>query len=279
MHRALRHVWTAALVGSAGACSSPPEPTLDPLVYEVGGFRIEDGTRAASADLIDSIAAVLGAAVADVTTFLPEFPLPDDTITFQLLPGTGIPFVSPSTLVISQWQNGLVLEYLPHQVVHLATGYRQRPFLEEGIAVYASEVLDPSSTILYPHYGQLPHAWVSLFEQQGSTIPLATAFGAAALGYDYLGSTADASAWQVTVEGGSFTRWVFDAYGRDAWLRLYDLDDLTGALGADVADLEGLWLGTARLAYPNPLSCEEALNPEGVLTGREAFWCARARGE
>lgn len=279
MNRIALCLGTLLFAGAAGGCSSPPEPTAEPLVYDIGGFRIEDATRTASVGLIDSIAAALGAAVASATAFLPEFPLPDGTITFRLLTGTGIPFVSPSTLVITQWQNALVLEYLPHQVIHLATGYRQRPFIEEGIAVYATEVLDPTSTILYPYHGQPPHAWVSLFEQHGSTIPLATAFGAVALGYDYLGSTADASGWQVTVEGGSFTRWVFDTYGRDAWLRLYELGDLSMALDTTVADLERLWLGTARLAYLNPLPCEEALSTQRPLTRREEFWCARARGE
>jgi hypothetical protein len=279
MNRIALCLGTLTFVGVAGGCGSPPEPTPEPLVYEIGGFRIEDATRTASAGLIDSIAAALGAAVTSATAFLPEFPLPDRTITFQLLAGTGIPFVSPSALVIAQWENGLVLEYLPHQVIHLATGYRRRSFIEEGIAVYATEVLDPTSSILYPYYGQPPHAWVSLFQQHGSTIPLATAFSAAPLGYDYQGSTTDASGWQLTVEGGSFTRWVFDTYGRDAWLRLYELDDLSAALDTTVADLERLWLGTARLAHPTPLACEEALNTQRPLTRREEFWCARARGE
>jgi hypothetical protein len=279
VRRIRQYLWTVGLAGVVGACSSSPEPTPDPLVYELRGFRIEDWTRQATADLIDSIAASLEAAVADVATRLPEFPLPDDTITFQLQPGTGIPFVFQNDLVILQWQNSLILEYLPHQVVHLSTGYVRRAFIEEGIAVYVSEVIDPSSVILYPHYRQPPHAWVSLFEQQGSTIGLATAFGADPLGYDYRGSSADASAWQVTVEAGSFTRWVFDTFGREAWLRLYELDDLAAALETDVAELERLWLGTARLAFPNPLPCEEALVGAGALPSRQEFWCARARGQ
>jgi hypothetical protein len=277
----MRCLRTAILVGMAGACGSesPPEPEPEPLVYEVAGFRIEDATREASRGLIDSIAAALGAAVTSVTGFLPEFTPPADTITFRLLDGGGIPFVTATELLIAQWEHDLALEYLPHQVTHLLTGYVRRPFLEEGIAVYVTEALDPADTTTNPYRGQPPDAWVSLFEENAATIPLVTALGADNLGYAYSGSTADASAWQVFIEGGSFTRWVFATYGRDAWLQWYDSDDLTGALNAQVADLELAWLTAVRTAHPDPRPCEEALGTRGPLTTREEFWCARARGE
>lgn len=271
------------VVAALAACSSDlppaPEPEPEPLVYEVRGFRIVDATRAAPAALVDSIASQLEAAVAGVAAFLPEFPAPADTITFRLLEGGGIPFVSIDDLVISQWANDLALQYLPHQVTHLFTDYRRRSFIEEGIAVYVSEMLDPSSRTTNPYRGQPPHAWVSLYEQQGSTISLFTAFRASNLGYSYTGSSPDASAWQVFVEAASFTRWVFDTYGQATWYRLYDLDDLGGALNASTAELEQAWLAAARAAFPNPLSCEEALGTLGPLTTRDEFWCARARGE
>jgi hypothetical protein len=277
----MRCLRTAMLVGIAGACGleSPPEPEPEPLVYEVGGFRIEDATREASRGLIDSIAAALGAAVTSVTGFLPEFTPPADTITFRLLDGGGIPFVTATELLIAQWEHDLAFEYLPHQVTHLLTGYLRRPFLEEGIAVYVTEVLDPADTTTNPYRGQPPDAWVSLFEENASTIPLVTALGVDNLGYAYSGSTADASAWQVFIEAASFTRWVFAIYGRDAWLQWYDSDNLTGALNAEMADLELAWLTAVRTAHPTPRPCEEALGTRGPLTTREEFWCARARGE
>ena len=280
VNRITRCLWVTVLAGTAGACGSEvaAEPELEPLVYEVGGFRIEDATREAPRALIDSIAAALGAAVASVTGFLPEFTPPTDTITFRLLDGSGIPFVTAGELRISQWEHDLALDYLPHQVTHLFTGYVGRPFLEEGIAVYVTEVLDPASTVTNPYRGQPPHAWVSLFEGYASTIPLAAALAANNLGYAYSGSTADASAWQVFIEAGSFTRWVFATYGRDAWLEWYDSDDLAGALSAELVDLERAWLAAARNSYPDPLPCEEALSTRGPLTTREEFWCARARG-
>jgi hypothetical protein len=120
---------------------------------------------------------------------------------------------------------------------------------------------------------------VSLFQQYGSTIPLVTALGASNLAAHYDGSTADASAWQLFIEAGSFTHWVMTAFGRDAWLDWYVTDDLTGALGVPLADLEEAWLRAASLAYPTPLPCEEALETRGPLGTREVFWCARARGE
>lgn len=269
------------VVAVAAACGSEPptEPLPEPVVYVVDGFRIEDATREAPQALIDSIAAALGDMVPRVEAFLPEFTLPDDTITFRLLPGGGIPFVTPDALLIVQWVNDLALDYLPHQITHLLTGYDRRVFLEEGIAVYVTEALEPASTAVNPYRGQPPHAWVSLYESNRSTIPLATVYTAANLGFDYAGSSADASAWQVFIEAGSFTRWVFEAYGRSTWLELYDLDDPEGVLGAPVDDLERAWLTVARTAFPTPLACEDALATRGALTTREEFWCARARGE
>lgn len=274
-------LWLGLVVAGAVACGSDPpvDPELDPLVYEVGGFRIEDATRAAPRSLIDSIAAALGSAVGAVTGVLPEFTAPSDTITFRLLDGSGIPFVTVAELRISQWERDLAFEYLPHQVTHLFTGYLQRAWLEEGLAVYVTELVDPTSTITNPYRGQPPHAWVSLFEANGSTIPLATAITATNLGYSYTGSSADASAWQLFVEAGSFTRWVITNFGRDAWLDWYVSDDLAGTLNTPLADLERSWLAAAQFAFPAPLPCEEALETRGPLTTREEFWCARARGE
>jgi hypothetical protein len=120
---------------------------------------------------------------------------------------------------------------------------------------------------------------VSLFEQYGSTIPLTVAFDALNLGYSYTGSSVDASAWQLFIEAGSFMRWVVAVYGRDAWFRAYDLDDLRTGLNAEPADLERAWLTAVSTAFPNPLECEDALETRGPLTTREAFWCARARGQ
>lgn len=269
------------LLPLAGCGSDPvqPEPVPDPVIYERQGFRIEDLTGAAPVALIDSIGDRLAATVPAVTAFLPEFPLPEGTITFRLQPGAGIHHVTPDNLMIVQWEANLALEYLYHLVTHLLTGYRRSEFLEEGIAVYAGEVLDPDSRITDPYRGQPPHAWVSLFEQGGSTISLYTAFRAVNLQYDYSGSSFDASAWQVFIEAGSFTRWVFEERGRDAWLRLYDLGDLGAALNADTPALERAWLTAAKTAYPDPLPCEEALGTAGALTNREEFWCARSRGE
>jgi hypothetical protein len=275
--RALRCL--AVVVAGLAACGSPAAVEPGPLVYEIDGFRIEDHTRRAPRDLIDSIAAALEVAVADVTAFLPEFPPFAGTITFEILEGGGIAVVMIGELRISQYENDLAIEYLPHHLTHLLTGYARRAFLEEGIAVYATEVLDPASTITNPYRGQPPHAWVSLFQQHGSTIPLATALAATNVGYDYEGSTADASAWQVFIEAASFTRWVIATFGRQAWLDWYVSDNLAGTLALSLADLEEAWLRAARISYPDPLPCETALSTRGPLGTREALWCARARGE
>jgi hypothetical protein len=265
----------------AGACGSEPTgaPAPDPLVYEIGGFRIEDYTRVAPRALVDSIAAALETGVVAVAGFLPEFGSFPAVITFEILEGGGAPVVSMDDALITQYEDDLAIEYVPHLLTHMLTGYVRRPFIEEGIAVYATEVLDPASTITNPYRGQPPHAWVSLFQEHGSTIPLATALAATNLGFDYEGSSVDASAWQVWIEAASFTRWVVTTFGREAWLDWYVSDDLTGTLAVGMADLEVAWLRAASLTYPAPLSCEEALSTRGPLGTREALWCARARGE
>jgi hypothetical protein len=266
------------LVAAAGlgACSETPQAP-EPAVYHTARFLILDETDAPQ-DLIDTIGAHLELELDRTAAFLPEFPVPTDTIVFHLLKGNGLPFVSPPTLELSEWRDALALEYLPHLFAHLLTGYTNLPFLEEGIAVYATEVLEPDSKVTHPYRGQPTTAWVSLFEANNSTIPLATAFSATNLGYDYGGSTPDASAWQLFIEAGSFTRWVFEAYGRDAWVRLWDLQSIGVALGGTAVDIERDWLAAAKAQYPMPMPCEEALGT-GPLGQREQFWCARARGE
>lgn len=265
----------AAGIAACGGETTAPLPA--PNVYNTARFRIVDSTDA-PADLIDTIGVHLETVLDQVLAFLPEFSAPSDTVTFFLRPGKGLPYVTPAASQMVQWRDDLALEYLPHQFVHMVSGYQRSDFLEEGIAVYTTEVLEPDNTIVYPYRGQPPHAWVSLFESYQSTIPLSTAFSAVGLAFDYTGSSPDASAWQLFIEAGSFTKWVFDVYGRDVWFRLFDLQNLGVALGASTADIEAEWLAAARDQYPDPLPCEDALATRGPLTDRELFWCARARG-
>jgi hypothetical protein len=247
-------------------------------VYETARFRIVDESQAPAA-LIDSIGLRLEAELDRVLALLPEFSAPDTTWTFTLLEGNGIPFINPTDATLWQWRGDLALDYLPHQLTHLLTGYPGRPFLEEGLAIWATEQLLPGNGTVHPYRGQPPHAWVSLFQDAGSQIPLGVAWGVFNLGYAYTGSSPDASAWQLFLEAASFTRWVMDTYGRTAWFYLYDVDDLGAALGAPTADLEVAWLAETRARYPHPLRCEDALATKGPLGRREEFWCARARGE
>jgi hypothetical protein len=284
-----RRIWTRGAVGLAGptallvavglvGCSGQTPVTPEPTVYHTARFLILDESNAPQ-DLIDTIGVHLETELDRTAAFLPEFPVPTDTIIFHLLDGSGSPFINIGTLELSEWRDNLALDYLPHLFAHMLTGYTHLPFLEEGIAVYATQVLEPDSRVTHPYRGQVPLSWVSLFEANNSTIDLNTAFTANNLGYDFGGSTFDASSWQIFVEAGAFTDWVFRAYGRDAWFRLYDLQSLGVALGSSAADIETAWLGAARKLYPSPLSCEDALGTTGALGQREQYWCARARGE
>lgn len=267
---------TVAAWCSAGCGDDPPPSGPEPpeQVYETANFVIVD-QAALSADEIDALGARLEAERARVGELLPDVP-PPARITVRILPGAGIPFVTAGENSLTQWAETLALDYLPHQLTHLYTGYGRRPFLEEGLAVYVSELLLPGVLTVNPYRGQPAHAWTSLFVANGSTISLFTAYRADNLGYSFSGSSADASAWQLFLEAGSFTRWVVDTYGWSEWWQLYQLDDLGAALGGATPDLEDAWLAAAVAAYPTPLACEDAL---GTVGPREEFWCARARGE
>jgi hypothetical protein len=268
----------AACVTACGSePAAPPEPD-PPAVYETARFRIVDSTHAPPA-LIDSIAALLEADLDRVLALLPEFPPPDTVWTLMLVEGFGIPFVDLADASLWQLRGSMDLDYFPHQMTHLLTDYPRRPFLEEGLAVWATEQLRPDSRTVHPYRGQPPHAWMSLFQQFSSQIPISVLWSVSRLGYDVRGSSADASAWQLFIEAGSFTRWVMETYGRAAWFYVYEVDDLAGAIGVSQADLQAAWLAETRARFPDPLSCEEALATSGPLEARERFWCARARGE
>jgi len=257
------------------ACGDPPvaPPPVEEVVYETQHFVIRDGAGLA-ASTVDSLEARLEVEYERVAAALPVL-VPPERLTVRILAGGGIPFVTPGEGSLSQWAEALSPDYLPHQLTHLFTGYFRGGFLEEGLAVYLTELLLPESRMVNPYRGQPPHAWVSLFERFGSTISLFTAYRAANFSYSVSGSSADASAWQVHVEGGSFVRWVVETYGWDEWWELYQLNDLGAALRGSTSELETAWLTAARNAFPDPLECEAALSSVGP---REEFWCLRARG-
>lgn len=268
----------AVLVTAAG-CGEPAAPAPEPpAVYETARFRIVDSTHAPQA-LIDSIMLLLEADLDRVLALLPEFPPPDTAWTLMLVEGAGIPFVDLTDDLLFQWRSTLDTDYFPHQMTHLLTGYARRSFLEEGLAVWATEELRPESRTVNPYRGQPPHAWVSLFQEFGSQIPISVLWDADNLGHDFSGSSADASAWQLFIEAGSFARWVLETYGRTAWFYVYEVDELAAALGVPLAELQAAWLAATRAQFPAPLTCEEALGTAGPLGTREQYWCARARGE
>lgn len=270
---AVRGGAVAVVLGVAvGACAGD-EPTglPAPTRHESARFALLDFTEAPQ-ELIDSMLARLELEYDRVDAFLPEFVNPD-SILAQILPGNGIPFVTIGSLELVQFRDDLAFDYFVHQLTHLWTRYTRRPFLEEGIAVYATEVLLPDAETVNPYWRQVPHAWVSLFDATGSLIGLDSVYNAANLDYAYRGSVTDAVTWQVFVEAGSFTRWVFDTHGREAWLQLYQSQNLEGTLADSVAGLHAQWIAAASMAFPDPLECADALAP---LTPRREFWCRRA---
>lgn len=265
------------VVGPAlAACSEPTPPPLDvvPVAYDTEHFRILDEASLDSATIV-RIAERLELEYGRVGAVLDTI-TPPDRITAQILAGIGLPTVTAAQNTLTLWSDSLALEYVAHQLTHLYTGYARREFVEEGLAVYVSELVLAGDSAVHPYRRQPSHAWVSLFQEHGSLIPLATAYGASNLGYSLQGSTFDASSWQIFLEGGSWVRWVVETYGWPAWWETYLTDDPTTALDATPAELETNWLAATVAQYPDPRECEDAL---GTVGPREAFWCRRARGE
>ena len=279
MHRRLVRVLApvSLVLGiGLGACeTTEPEELPEPVIHETARFRIADYSSAPQS-LIDQIGDRLETEFDRVGTVMPDFDPPPTPVPFNLFPGGGLAYVTPAENSITQWREDLALEYFTHQLAHLYTGYQQTEFIEEGLAVYVNEELRLEGEAPNPFRLQVPHAWVALFQQHQSTIPLAIALDATNLGYSYDGSSIDASAWQLFIEAASFTRWMIETYGRVPWHQFYLSGDPTTVLTQDLAEIQQAWLDHATTAHPNPTACEEAL---GTVGSREAFWCARARGE
>lgn len=267
-------VGVLAVACGSGAVAGPPLP--EPAVYETTHFVIVD-EAGIPADEIEPLGVRLEADYQRVAAALPTQTAPQ-RITFRILVGRGIPFVTPGSLQMAQWAEDLAPEYAVHQLTHLFTRYRRGAFLEEGLAVYLSEFLDPSDRTINPYRGQPPHAWVSLFQRETTLVSLFTAFRAGDFSFAYSGSASDAFAWQVFLEAGSFARWVIDTYGWTTWWTLYEVEDLGATLGGTTLDLQRAWLATASQAFPDPLPCATALATRGPLGERETFWCASAEG-
>jgi len=204
-----------AVVSLLVACGEEPMP-VPSATYETEHFLIIDFAQLDD-PAIQVVQARLEMEFERVSQALPTFTPPAQLLA-RIVPGNGTPFVTPAESSLTLWGDSLTLDYLPHQLTHLFTRYVRRAFLEEGLAVYVTELLLPDLPTVHPYRGQTPHAWVSLFEDHGSTIPLLTAFGATNLGYNVNGSTFDASSkaaaspvgWSrrmAGMRGGSCSRW------------------------------------------------------------------------
>lgn len=259
----------AAVALACGDATGPAEPNR----YRSDHFAVVDSARLEPA-AVDAFLAGLERDYGLVAGFLPAFEPPDSIVAY-IRPGSGLPYMTIGIWELAQWAGRLAPDYNVHLLIHIFTGYEKSDFLEEGIAVYGTEVLVPESRTVDPYRAQAPHAWVSLFAQHETLIPLPTAWSTRDQFYDPRGSTADAAAWQFFIEAGSFTRWVIDEYGRATWDILFTGANPFALLGFDLATLETQWVAAAQSLHPDPSPCAEVV---GEVGPREEFWCARAEG-
>ena len=261
------------VVMAALGCGETPTRAAEPIRYESEHFVVLDYAGIAPS-LADSFARRLESDYERVATFLPNLD-PPASIVANVRPGWALPSMTIGAAELTQWTANLRFDYNVHLLIHILTGYANSQFLEEGLAVYGTEVLVAGSGTVEPYRGQVPHAWMALYAIHGSVIPFDVLYAAQTVSYEPTGSIVDASAWQFFVHAGSFTRWVFDEFPPDTWWRLYDGEPPESVLGLDLAETEAQWVAAARTLYPDPAPCREALGSVGV---REGFWCSLAEG-
>jgi hypothetical protein len=130
------------------------------------------------------------------------------------------------------------------------------PFIEGGFAVYVVQEIGRAQDLI----GQSPDAWVALFKQTGALLPLADAWT-----LELPGGEQDLPDFlRAILEGGSFLRWVANAYGLDAVQDLRSGTDLEDAIGISLLEAERAWLAFVASQALRPQPCAQAV-PESSL--------------
>jgi len=162
----------------------------------------------------------------------------------------------------------------PHELVHLTTGYVSDHHIEEGLAVWIAHALEPLETRLFPQFAQSLDAWVTLYLENGTLLPLRRALRDP-LDFDINGSVGDTTAWQTYTEMGSFLAWMADARGMDAVWKLWKrgTDERPPTIADDD---EHEWLEAVKAKRLSPKPCIVALGRPVASSseGRLRLYCA-----
>lgn len=241
----------------------------DGTILESQHFAIQNMSGATDQELQD-FASTLERAYADVAKILGK--TPPGSIWVSLEDRRAIPSARGGKLAFYHYGGSIQAGAAPHEIVHLTTGYTSSPVIEEGLAVYVAEALAPHARTLFPQFGQRVDAWMALFHQQGTLIPLERVLETISFPWNLDGSPADARTWQTYVEAGSFVRWIVESRGWEAFWHFHQTRSALAALGAPVAEVEREWLQhLARQELP-PRPCRDVLAQN---VPRFRFWCQR----
>jgi hypothetical protein len=222
-------------------------------------FSVQDGSSADEA-LVRKVIAQLEADHAAIQGFVRN-----ETgyrVPVLIADGQGPAWTDGVRLNLYHDQGVIDLSTAPFFLVLLREGYLSLPgtnlFLEGGYAVYVVEGIGRAQGLL----GQSSDAWVTLWVQGDTFLPLAEAWGVELP----QGEHQVADVLRALLEGASFVRWMAGAYGLDA------VQDLRH--GLSIKDVTGLSFPAAERAWLHDLSphalrslpCAEMVPRDSILS-------------
>jgi hypothetical protein len=130
-------------------------------------------------------------------------------------------------------------------------------FVQAGAAVYVVEEIGRARPLI----GQSTDAWVALFCQRGTLLPLSEAWKVELTGEDL------AQLLRASLESGSFMRWVADGYGREAVQDLRNGLSIEDVTGLSLDEAEQAWLASVAAKALHPQPCAQAVPERSFLRG------------
>jgi hypothetical protein len=132
-------------------------------------------------------------------------------------------------------------------------------FVEGGFAVYVADGIGRARELI----GQSPDAWVMLFQSNGLLLSLSDAWAT-----DLPEGERELFAFlRAVLQGGSFIRWIADAFGPDAVRDLRNGVSLEDVTGLSFAEAEQAWLTAVSAQSVHPRPCAQAVPPSSPLYG------------
>lgn len=199
-------------------------------------FTVTNASQATASD-ITVLEGQLESARSALTKFLGK-PLPSP-VEVVVSDGPGIPNARDRKIELFYSKGSIRAYAIEHELTHVAMGYTigstRVPGVEEGLASFVGESLNPTAG--FPYIGQSADAWATYFVQSGQDLPLRDVL----TGSYCFGTAEDLRCWQSYVEGASFVRWMVDTQGWPMFWQFYEETKGFGLTPATAATLERAW--------------------------------------